>query len=117
MSVVYFFLFIFFNLVVIVGAIPLAMRKVRPNPTYGIQSKAIRSDEKLWYAANAAAGRTLIMGGIISLLLTVVFFFQRNMTDDYFLNAGAIVFMMSMLVVLLVTVIRVRRIKKRMGIQ
>ena len=113
----YFILFIFFNLVVIAGALPLAMRKVRPNPIYGIRSKDIQSDEKLWYAANAAAGRTLIVGGLLSLFFTVVFFFQRDMDAYSFLSAGALVFMVCMVVVLIVCVIRVRGIKKRMRVQ
>jgi uncharacterized membrane protein len=115
--VLYFILFIFFNLVVIAGAIPLAMRKVRPNPIYGIRNKATLSDEGFWYAANAAAGRTLVMGGVISLLLTVVFYFQRNIDEASFLSAGAIVFMICMLFVVLITKIRLRRIKKRMGVR
>lgn len=45
--------------------IPLARRKVRPNPLYGLRIPATFADEQVWYDANALAGRDVIILGAI----------------------------------------------------
>jgi uncharacterized membrane protein len=45
--------------------IPLARRKVRPNPLYGLRIPATFADEHVWYEANALAGRDLIVLGAV----------------------------------------------------
>ncbi|MDR2734448.1 MAG: SdpI family protein [Spirochaetota bacterium] len=101
------------NLLVIAAGLPLAMRKVRPNPTYGVRNTKLLANENLWYTANAAAGRSLVAGGLISLLFTVFLFFQRNATEDSYPTAFAMAFGIIMIIVLLVVMIRVRRIIRR----
>jgi len=112
----YLVLYSLVNLIIIAGALPLAMRKVRPNPTYGIRSKAILSNEALWYAVNAACGRYLVAGGLIALLFTVFLFFQQNIDVISFRNGAAMTFGISMFFVLLASILKVRRVKKQLGI-
>ena len=52
--------------------IPLWVAMVKPNRIYGIATAATLSDESLWYAANRAAGRDLVMVGALMLVLSVV---------------------------------------------
>jgi len=105
--------FFFINLLVIGAGIPLAMRKVRPNPTYGVRNAKLLANADLWYAANRAAGRCLVTGGLVSLLFTVFLCFQPNMTADIFPTSGAMTFGICMIVVLIVVRRRVRRIIRR----
>src|SRR6266513_2997010 len=46
----------------IVLAIPLMLRKVRPNVLYGYRTRATLTDEALWYDANAHFGRGFLIG-------------------------------------------------------
>jgi uncharacterized membrane protein len=45
-------------------AIPLALRKVRPNVVYGYRTRATLSNEDVWYEANAHFGRGLIVASV-----------------------------------------------------
>lgn len=42
-------------------AYPLVKRRVPPNKTYGLRSRATYADERVWYDANAAGGRDLMV--------------------------------------------------------
>jgi len=52
----------------IVGGGPLASRRVRPNRWYGLRIRATLADEHVWYEANAATGRDLILPGSVLLV-------------------------------------------------
>ncbi len=47
-------------------ALPLAFRKVRPNPVYGYRTPAVLRDEDLWYEANAFFGRRFLVWSLVS---------------------------------------------------
>ena len=59
------FVFPFAGLIFIGLGIPLALRKVGPNGKYGLRVPATFADESVWYDANAAVGRDLIVAGVI----------------------------------------------------
>ena len=42
---------------------PLAKRRVRPNRWYGLRVPATFADQSIWYDANAAAGRDMMLLG------------------------------------------------------
>jgi uncharacterized membrane protein len=56
---------------------PLARRRVRPNRWYGLRVPATFADERVWYDANAASGRDMMILGaglsIFALALPAVF--------------------------------------------
>jgi len=52
---------------VVVGG-PIASRPVRPNRWYGLRIRGTPADEPVWYEANAATGRDLILPGSVLLL-------------------------------------------------
>jgi len=61
------------GLILIVVSIPLLMRRVPPNPLYGLRVPATFKDERVWYDANAASARDmLVLGVAISLLAYVL---------------------------------------------
>lgn len=59
------------GLLIIVLAIPLAQRRVPPNRWYGIRLPSTLADEGVWYAANARAGRDMIVVGTVVTLLAL----------------------------------------------
>jgi uncharacterized membrane protein len=45
-------------------ALPLIQRRVKPNYLYGLRVPATFADEWVWYEANAASGRDLLVLGV-----------------------------------------------------
>jgi hypothetical protein len=50
---------------------PLARRRIGPNRWYGLRVPATFADERVWYEANAAAGRDLIALGVLLVVLAL----------------------------------------------
>ncbi len=46
-------------------SVPLILRKVPPNPFYGLRTKATFSSHRVWYAANRIARIWLAIAGIV----------------------------------------------------
>jgi uncharacterized membrane protein len=65
------------GLLFVVLALPLVQRRVGPNLLYGLRVPATLADEWVWYEANAASGRDLMVLGIaqvvVAMGLAVVF--------------------------------------------
>ena len=53
-------------------AVPMLLRRVPPNPLYGLRVPATYQDEQVWYDANAASARDLIALGVVQVLLALV---------------------------------------------
>jgi uncharacterized membrane protein len=49
-------------------SIPMARRRVRPNPWYGFRTPKTLSDETIWYDANEFSGRMLQRAGYAALI-------------------------------------------------
>ena len=61
------------GLATVLFAIPLILRRIPPNPLYGLRIPATYKDEQVWYDANAATGRDMAIFGVaISLLVFVL---------------------------------------------
>jgi uncharacterized membrane protein len=52
-------------------AIPMARRKVRPNPVYGFRTPSTLRDPPLWYDVNEYAGRMLVRAGVTIVAVAV----------------------------------------------
>jgi uncharacterized membrane protein len=50
---------------------PLARRRVGPNRWYGLRVPATFADVRVWYEANAVAGRDLIALGVLLMVLAL----------------------------------------------
>lgn len=46
-------------------ALPLILRKVPPNPWYGLRVAATFADKWVWYEANARSGRDFLILGVV----------------------------------------------------
>ena len=60
------------GLVLIALGWPMAARRVRPNRWYGLRIPATFADEKVWYEANAVAGRDMMVLGTVILVVALV---------------------------------------------
>ncbi|MBW8883920.1 MAG: SdpI family protein [Planctomycetia bacterium] len=63
--------FAFAAVVVCALAVPLMLRKVKPNALYGLRCPATFADEWVWYEANARSGRELFALGFCELILAL----------------------------------------------
>ncbi|HEV7920916.1 MAG TPA: SdpI family protein [Thermoanaerobaculia bacterium] len=64
--------FVLVGLFLVAFSIPLVLRKVPPNRWYGIRIAATFADEVVWYEANAASGRDMLILGILQVALGLV---------------------------------------------
>ena len=55
----------------ILAGIPLALRRVPPNRTYGVRFLSTLADEAVWYDINARGGRHLIVIGAAYVALLI----------------------------------------------
>ncbi len=71
--------FALFGLIIALLAVPLVLRRVPPNPLYGLRVPATFRDESVWYDANAASGRDLlVLGAVVFVAALVVPLIDRN---------------------------------------
>src|SRR5579859_2064094 len=68
-------LYVFLGIVMVVIAIPLVLRKVKPNPIYGFRTPFTMSREDVWYDINAYFGRWLLA---IAMLFTAATLLARQ---------------------------------------
>jgi uncharacterized membrane protein len=55
------------GVVMIALGLPLYLRRVPPNPFYGIRLRSTRGDDRVWYEINARAGRDMMVLGAVYL--------------------------------------------------
>lgn len=60
------------GLLVIAFGVPLMLRRVPPNGFYGLRVPATFKDEQVWYDANAASGRDLVLFGIAMMVTALI---------------------------------------------
>lgn len=59
--------------IVLIGlAVPMILRRVPPNPAYGLRVPATYKDEQVWYDANAASGWDMVWFGVFLVLFGVL---------------------------------------------
>jgi hypothetical protein len=55
-------------------ALPLALRKVRPNPVYGFRTRSTLADEALWYEVNARFGAVQLVASALGAAAALLLF-------------------------------------------
>ena len=78
--------FAVFGLIVTLLAIPLMLRRVPPNPLYGLRVPATFRDDQVWYDANAASGRDTLVFGLV--VIVAGFVVPRVLTDPWTLQVA-----------------------------
>lgn len=80
---------LFVGLLFISVSIPLILEKVPPNRWYGFRVAKTFSSERIWYAANRAAGYNLLWAGVAiasSAVITGLFFTGLGSTTVQTIN-------------------------------
>ena len=60
------------GLILIVLGWPMAARRIGPNRWYGLRVPATFADERVWYEANAATGRDMMVLGAVLVVFALV---------------------------------------------
>jgi len=58
------------GLLIVLLAIPMILRKLRPNRIYGFRTRKTLSSPDVWYPANRAAGFAMIVAGLSMIVVT-----------------------------------------------
>jgi hypothetical protein len=66
-------------------AVPLALRKIPPNVVYGYRTRATLANDEIWYAANAHFGRGLIVASVCGAALAYLLHRFQPLPPDVFL--------------------------------
>lgn len=109
---------------VLVGAlligvsIPMLLRRVPPNPLYGLRVPATFADPWVWYEANAASGRDLIVNGVLLIVVAVGLAPIRSIPEPIYALCCVLVLLIGAMVVVTVGWRRANRLlEQRRGEQ
>jgi uncharacterized membrane protein len=67
-------LYMILGLLMVMLAVPLIKRKVKPNGLYGFRVPQTLSDPEMWYAVNAHFGRRLLVTGVATTLAALLLY-------------------------------------------
>jgi uncharacterized membrane protein len=98
-----FFTILGLSLVLVLVAIPLALRKVRPNVIYGFRTRATLADEDVWYEANAYFGSRLIVACLCGAGAAWALYVLKPFPPDVFLPVSLLVLVAPTLVAAVAT--------------
>jgi uncharacterized membrane protein len=82
--------FVTVGLVLIAISVPLIRRRVKPNWWYGVRLPATFADKWVWYEANAASGRDILVIGVLLVVLSVVLPWTGLSENAYALTISAV---------------------------
>ncbi len=60
------------GIIIVILAIPLLIKKVRPNRVYGLTFVLAQESNRTWYAANQFLGACLLIAGLITVVGTLI---------------------------------------------
>jgi uncharacterized membrane protein len=69
------FLFVAVGLLIVGLSVPLLRRRVKPNRWYGFRTPKTMSSERIWYEANAYAGKMFLRAGTVFIAAAIVLYF------------------------------------------
>ena len=92
--------FVAFGLFIVILAVPMILGKVPPNGIYGFRTKKTMADPKVWYPANAYAGKWLLAWGAAMMTLGLALLLaQVELTEDGFAILFSVIALGGMFVV------------------
>jgi uncharacterized membrane protein len=65
-------LYVAIGLLLIVAALPLILRRIKPNGLYGLRVPATLADQRVWYEANARSGLDLLVVGVVQVVVALL---------------------------------------------
>ena len=101
------------DLLFILIAIPLILRRVPPNPVYGFRTRTTLADENIWYESNAYFGRNFVISSIISGIAVYLLYIYQDLPPEYFIKAGLFCLIAPPLIVIILTLRYLRSLNNR----
>jgi uncharacterized membrane protein len=98
-------LFVALGILLVGLSIPLIQRWVKPNYFYGVRTAKTLSNERIWYEANAYAGRLLLRAGIVLVVAAIALYFVLR-TNSIAYNIACTVVLLSTALIHLVLSLR-----------
>jgi hypothetical protein len=95
----------------ILVAVPLALRKVPRNIVYGFRTRATMANDEIWFAANAHFGRGLIAASVSGAVAAFLMYVFRPFPPDVFLPVSILVLVAPSLVAAVATSRYVRSLR------
>jgi uncharacterized membrane protein len=91
------------NLLFILIAIPLILRKVPFNPVYGFRTRTTLTDSYNWYETNAYFGRSFVISSIVSGTAVYFLYIYLELAPEYFMKVGLFCLIAPPLIVIILT--------------
>lgn len=98
-------LFIAVGLLIVGLSAPLVRGQVKPNRLYGFRTPKTLSSERIWYTANAYAGKMSVRAGLLFIATAVVLYFVFR-TNFVAYNAACAAVLLGMIFIHAVLVFR-----------
>ncbi|MGZ9004043.1 MAG: SdpI family protein [Burkholderiales bacterium] len=92
----------------VVIAIPLALRWIPRNIVYGFRTRTTMANDATWYEANAYFGRALVISTLCGAFLAYVIYLVQPFSPAVFLPVSVLVLAAPTLVAAVVTARRIR---------
>ena len=106
-------LYIFLGILMVVIAIPLILRKVKPNLFYGFRTPFTMSREDVWYDINAYFGRWLLVTGVIFTAASLFFRFIPGISVDAYASICTTLMLIGLALAIGLSVLRMRKFREQ----
>jgi hypothetical protein len=93
-------------------AIPLALRMVPRNVIYGFRTRATLSDDAIWFEANAHFGRRLLVASLCGVLAAYLIYRLEVFSPQTFLPMSVLILVAPILLAVLSTARFIRSITR-----
>jgi uncharacterized membrane protein len=85
-------------------AIPMILKKIKPNGLYGFRVRKTMENPEIWYAVNAYSGKWLFGTGLVEIAAAIGLAFVPSLTLDVYAYGVLAVFAIAFAVSLIVSV-------------
>ncbi len=106
-----FFTILGLSLLLVLIAVPLALRLVPRNVIYGFRIRTTMVSEEIWFSANAYFGRRLIALSLCGILFGLGTYLLRPFSAEAFLPASVVIMVAPGLVAVLSTLRYIRTLR------
>ena len=101
-------------LVLAMIAIPLILRKIPRNGTYGFRTAKTLSSDEIWYDVNAYFGRAFLIANVTTVVLMILLYqFQQDLPLDYFMKLSIATLVAPSILAVIMTFLHIRSISKK----